>query len=265
MTRSNTCSARSSQRTILRLAVASVLGAGVLGLAGCGGKGASTPEAGGSATVSDDSTAAKMIALGREHTDKLLNHSQTAALRNMLGGARAVFIAPDIGGGSFVVGVDSGTGALMLRHGEEWSDPVFYTLTETSAGEQLGIKDAHVIVLLMTDTAVQNFVNGRVVVGGRGGLTLGTVGFGVTGAGGVNGGLELLIVSTSQGLSLGGGLSTIEPKIATDLNKQAYGSQADPKRILASAGGNYAPARGLRQDLSRMVHEAWDVSATGQK
>jgi lipid-binding SYLF domain-containing protein len=105
-----------------------------------------------------------MVGLGKGHVDKFMNYSQTQAMRNMLGGARAVFIGPDIGGEALLVGVDSGSDFLLKRHGEDWSDPVFYTLTETSAGEQLGIVKAHVIVLAMTDMAVTNFENGNMVV-----------------------------------------------------------------------------------------------------
>jgi lipid-binding SYLF domain-containing protein len=102
----------------------------LLGLGGCGGKAQEAAEAKPEPVA--DTAAAKMVGLGKGHVDKFMNYSQTAAMRNMLGGARAVFIAPDVGGGSLLVGVDSGSGFLLKRHGEDWSDPVFYTLTKTS-------------------------------------------------------------------------------------------------------------------------------------
>jgi lipid-binding SYLF domain-containing protein len=200
-----------------------------------------------------------MIDVGEAHTDKFLNYSQVEGLRNMLGGARGIFIAPNTGGGALIAGVNTGTGFLMRRHGDAWSDPVFFDLTETSAGLQVGIKKSDVIVLLMTDTAVNNFVNGTMRVGGSGGITLGAYGMSISGAGGLNGGLELLIISATQGVSLGGGVASITPKLDAALNAQAYGSNADAKAILAGTGGKYAPARKLREDLTRMVCQAWDV------
>jgi lipid-binding SYLF domain-containing protein len=204
----------------------------------------------------------KMIDLGETHTDKFLNYSQTEGLRNMLGGARAIFIAPNTGGGAFIAGVNTGTGFLLRRHGESWSDPVFFDLTETSAGLQLGIKKANVIVLLMTDTAVNNFVNGSMRVGGSGGITLGAYGMSVSGAGGIDGGLELLIISSSQGVSLGGGVATITPKFDKQLNEQAYGPEWGAKAILGAPGGKFASAQKLREDLTRMVRKAWDQEGT---
>lgn len=38
--------------------------------------------------------------------------------------------------------------AFSCADGDEWSDPVSYTLTETSAGTQLGVQSSHLFVLL---------------------------------------------------------------------------------------------------------------------
>ncbi|HSZ57682.1 MAG TPA: hypothetical protein VK797_18615 [Tepidisphaeraceae bacterium] len=67
----------------------------LLGLGGCGGKAQEAAEANPEPVA--DTAAAKMVGLGKGHVDKFMNYSQTAAMRNMLGGARAVFIAPDVG------------------------------------------------------------------------------------------------------------------------------------------------------------------------
>jgi len=135
--------------------------------------------------LTPQNAAEKMVQVGERHVNKFLNYDQAEGLRNMLGGARAVFVAPNMGGGAFIAGINSGSGFLMLRHGEDWSDPVFYNLTETSAGWQLGLKQSDVIVLLLTDKAVENFVKGNMRVGGSGGITLGIFGLSASGAGGL--------------------------------------------------------------------------------
>ncbi|HEY2586570.1 MAG TPA: lipid-binding SYLF domain-containing protein [Tepidisphaeraceae bacterium] len=259
--------------------VASVLPLLASGVIGCGGKGASTsstPSQAAGATPASATTApsaqansdaAKMVELGRTHTNKLFGYKQTEGLRNMLGGAQGIFVAPNVAGGAFLVGVDNGTGFLMRRHNDDWSDPVFYTITQTSAGMQLGVKNSQFIVLLMTDTAVDNFIHGRMQMGGSGGLTLGVVGISAAGAGGVDSGLESLIVATSQGAALGSGVATIVPKSAANLNAQAYGAHTDKdlQSVLARPGGTFAPATPFRQDLTRMVRHAWDIrNAPGQ-
>ena len=206
--------------------------------------------------------AGQLVEIGRTKTMQLLGHPQAEGIRNIVGGAQGIFIAPNLGGGSLILGVDSGTGFLMRRHGRDWSDPVFYSLTQTSAGFQAGIKNSHVIVLLMTDTAVNEFTSGSMKIGGSGGITVGTYGISVAGAGALNSGLELLIVSSSQGFSLGGGIATIDPNPAKELNQQAYGPDPDPKAILSIPGGKYLPAAALRADLESIVSKAWGFPTT---
>lgn len=233
---------------------------GLAALTGCASPNSSQPQnsAVGASGPSPDA-ATQMVKRGRAQVVKFMSYSQAEALRNMVGIARGIYVAPDFSGGSLILGIDSGTGFLMSRQGEDWSDPVFFTGTTTSAGQQVGYKNAHVIVLLLTDTALHEFVSGTMQVGGTGGITIG-VGVSVSGAGGVNGGLQMLIVSTNEGLSLGGGLATISTKPAADLNAQAYGPDADVKAILAAPGGKYAPARQLRAELTEMVRQAWSIS-----
>jgi lipid-binding SYLF domain-containing protein len=200
-----------------------------------------------------------MVDLGRGHTDNLLANSQLEGLRNMLGGARAIFVSPDFNTASFLVGVDSGTGFLMCRHGDDWSDPVFYTLTQTNAGEQIALTNSHLFVILLTDTAVDNFRKGSIQIGGSGGITVGTYGLSVSGAGGLEGGLEMLLISTNQGLSFGGSVGTIWAQPNKALNIQAYGPNVDINKILSKPGGQFAPARVFRLHLKQMVRHAWGV------
>jgi lipid-binding SYLF domain-containing protein len=237
--------------TALPLAILAAVGVG------CGPK--TQPEAGQKQVHPSDTAAGQMIELGRTKSMGLLNNKQAEGIRNIIGGASGIFIAPNLGGGSLIVGVDAGTGFLMRRHGLQWSDPVFYSLTQTSAGFQIGVKNAHVIVLLMTDTAMKEFTSGNMKIGGSGGITVGTYGISVSGAGALDSGLELLIISSSQGIAIGGGLATIDPTPARELNQQAYGPDPDPRTILSIPGGRYVPAAALRDDLTAIVSKAWGL------
>ena len=149
----------------------------------------------------------------------------------------------------------------MRRHGKDWSDPVFIKISEYSLGYQGGAKESHMIILLMTDEAVDQFVKGKMDIGGTGGFAVGTMGLGASGAGGIKGGLELLIFSTNEGVFLGGGMSTMSPKPATVINFDVYGKDFDVNTVLAGNGGKYAPAAKVRDILSEMVVQAWGVPA----
>ena len=56
----------------------------------------SDPGTAASAASATQAGAARMVELGAEHGEKFLAHSETRAIRNMLGGVRGVFLAPDL-------------------------------------------------------------------------------------------------------------------------------------------------------------------------
>jgi lipid-binding SYLF domain-containing protein len=204
--------------------------------------------------------AAEMVEKSAQRADSILKHSQTEGFRNMLGGVRGVFIAPAITGGAAFVGLRQGTGYLMRRHGKDWSDPVFFRLTDTSAGFQFGAKVERTIILLMTDPAVDNFADGQMTIGATGGMAIGPTGVGGSGAGGVSGGLEEIILTSNEGVFIGGGWSGIQPKPEKTINDDIYGPNTDIRAVLDRPGGDYAPAREIRAKLTQMVLEAWDTS-----
>ena len=78
----------------------------------------------------------------------------------------------------------------MRRHGQEWSDGVF-ALSFWSA-RQAGAREEQLFILLMTDKAVDNFVNGTVELGGAGGFAVGAWGASVSGSGEIKGGWNRL-------------------------------------------------------------------------
>src|SRR5215831_9421156 len=121
----------------------------VVALSGCAHPG--EPPAGGESATATSAAAARMMELGAQHAESFLSHSQTKAIRNMLGGVRGVFLVPDVTDEAALVGIERGTGFLLRRHGKEWSDPVFVRFTDTSLGYQAGVKEEHMVVLLMTD------------------------------------------------------------------------------------------------------------------
>jgi len=214
-----------------------------------------------SGAATEQSVASMMLKVGGEHADGMLSYSQTEAIRNMLGGARGIFVAPDISGEAALLGVETGTGFVLRSHGKDWSDPVFFKLSATSVGYQAGAKSERMLILIMTDSAVDNFVKGKMELGASGGFAVGNYGAGASGAGSMKGGLELLIITTNTGAFLGGGWGETKTDPATKLNEDIYGPNADLVAILNAPGGKYAPAAGLRAKLSKMVQTAWNGQA----
>jgi hypothetical protein len=78
-----------------------------------------------------------------------------------------------------------------------------------------------------------------------------------TGAGGLKGGLEVLIVSTSKGGFLGGGFTDVDIELAMDINKAVYGPDFDVKKTLARTDGELPEFDEIRSILTDSVHASW--------
>jgi lipid-binding SYLF domain-containing protein len=180
-------------------------------------------------------------------------------VRNIMGGTQAVLIAPEFQSGSLILGYEEGAAVLLVRHGAAWSDPVFVELSQTSVGVQVGVKTSQLLMFVLTRQATDDIVNGVSRVGGSGGFALGSLGVGGAGGGGVSGGLQLLTVSTSEGLSLGTGLANIEVDPLKDLNNSLYGSEFEMAAVLGKPARNGSAAEVLLDTLTTAVSQSWGL------
>ena len=205
----------------------------------------------------DLQTAINMVEKNGAHLKSFFSHSQAEAIRNIIGAARAVYFAPEVTAAGLLVGLEKGKGMVLRRHGQEWSDPVFLSLSEYSIGMQIGIKESALIMLMMTDEAVDDLVKGLQKMAGSGGFALGDWGVGASGGGGIHGGLEVLTVTTSKGAVLGGGLADMKMHDMKDLNQAVYGGSYDMNAILSRPGGKFKQADDLRAHLKEAVVKSW--------
>jgi SH3 domain-containing YSC84-like protein 1 len=213
---------------------------------------------GAEARAEDAAARAAALAQSSERAlEQFFNDPKWVALRNMMGGARAIYVAPTDKEAGFLLADAGGDGVLVRRHGADWSDPVFMTINQVSLGMQAGVAEQSLVMVIMTDQGVDDLLAGVLRVGGGGQFTLANLGVGGGGAGGISGGLQVLTVSTSQGLFGGGGISgmTMAPKDA--FNTAIYGTNADLAGVLAQSGGRMAGAETLRATLRRAVEQSW--------
>ena len=187
-----------------------------------------------------------------------MTNPEWRGVRNVMGASKAIIIAPEIVAGSFLVGYESGSGVLIARIGDEWSDPAFIQLHRESVGFQAGVTESKQINLLLTRDAVNSLVDGVSRVAGSGGFALGNLGAGASGAGGVSGGLQLLSVQTSSGFALGSGIARMTLSMREDANRAAYGADFNLKGVLDKAGGRLPAAAALRATLAEATRTAWN-------
>jgi lipid-binding SYLF domain-containing protein len=188
--------------------------------------------------------------------DGFFKQKQALAIRNMLGGVRAVYLVPSEEMGSLIVGYERGQGLLLRRHGKAWSDPVFLKTSQVTLGLQAGASDSQVLMLIMTDSAVDELIKGVSKFGGLGGFALGDWGVSTSGSGNIGEGLEVLTVSTSSGAYLGTAFQNVSLSPAQAMNQAAYGKEK-METVLAHHGGKLAAAKKLRAILEEAVVKAW--------
>jgi lipid-binding SYLF domain-containing protein len=208
-------------------------------------------------TARSDDTPALLTEKAQQELHGYFQDTQWAGVKNVLGGSKAVILAPDVTSGAFIIGVEMGTGVLLVRHGEAWSDPVFVKLAQESAGFQAGIKESKVMMLVLTRNAIKDVVDGVSRVGGTGGFALGPLGVGGSGSGGISGGVQILTVATSEGLAAGTGISNMNINPAEELNTKAYGSGFNMNDVLSKPGGQLKAAGPLRELLAQATNSAW--------
>jgi lipid-binding SYLF domain-containing protein len=80
-------------------------------------------------------------------------------LARLMARARGILLIPHYTQGGIVIGGAGGTGMLLVRRGNEWYGPAFYSLGGLNIGIQLGASAGPAAMLLMNDKAVARLEN----------------------------------------------------------------------------------------------------------
>jgi lipid-binding SYLF domain-containing protein len=82
-----------------------------------------------------------------------------APVNELLRKARGIVIVPHYLQAALVFGGRGGSGVLLVRQDKHWSDPAFYKIGGGSFGAQIGGTKGALVLLLMSDKAVDAFEN----------------------------------------------------------------------------------------------------------
>src|SRR5919198_92257 len=87
--------------------------------------------------------------------ERMLADREYATFKRMLPNAKAALIVPSLFRAGFVVGGEGGSGVLLSRSPQnEWSYPAFMYVAAGSVGLQIGVQEAEVVLLVMTDNGL---------------------------------------------------------------------------------------------------------------
>jgi len=151
-------------------------------------------------------------------------------IKENLGRARAVMIAPEITKAGLVVGGSGGRAVVVARDpgSGRWTGPAFYTLATASVGLQAGIAVSEVVNLVMTEKGVNRLLSSSFRMGGDVAIAVGPTGAGATS----HFVADLVSFSRGQGVYLGLNLDGTIVSTSDDWNELYYGKRVTAVDIL---------------------------------
>ncbi len=144
--------------------------------------------------------------------------------------AKGLLIFPQVLKGGFVLGGSGGTGVLVLRDEKtcNWSDPAFYTVGSVTLGLQIGGESAEVIMMVMSQKAIDSLLASSFKLGGDASIALGPIGQGAKS----NVTADFISFAKTKGLYAGLNLEGSAVKVREILNSDYYGRDVTPSDII---------------------------------
>lgn len=151
--------------------------------------------------------------------------------RGLLREARCVAQLTVLKGG-FIFGGEGGTGLVSCRVGNEWSAPLFLNVGGPSVGFQIGGQGKQMVLLFLTDRALELFSRARLELNGEISIAAGPVG--EAAAAGVARGAAILSYANGGGLYAGLSAEGVAMWPFHVRNENVYGAHAKPAEILST-------------------------------
>jgi lipid-binding SYLF domain-containing protein len=146
--------------------------------------------------------------------------------RELLDGAEAVAVFPDVFKAAFIVGGRKGQGVVSRRTPSGWSAPVFFNLGGGSVGPQIGADKTDYVLLFMNDEALKGLLEDKFEIGGEASIAAGPVGRAASISTNLTLDAGILSYSRSKGAFIGAALKGIAITPDNDLNEAFYGQKA---------------------------------------
>jgi len=170
-------------------------------------------------------------------------------LHENLKNAKGLLIYPQVLKAGFILGGSGGTGVFLARDAKtgDWSQPAFYTVGAASIGFQIGGEAAEVVILAMTQKAVDSLYTTSVKLGGDTSVAAGPYGVGAK----ANVTADFIAFSISKGAYAGLNLEGSVVGVRDSLNKAYYGKDVTPVQIIVEKKASNKGSAQLRADLKK--------------
>ena len=168
-------------------------------------------------------------------------------LQRNLKKAKGVLIYPQVLKAGFILGGSGGTGILLVRDQKtgNWSEPAFYTVGSVSFGLQIGGEAAEVMVLVMSQKAIDSLFASSVKLGGDTSIAVGPYGAGAKG----DITTDFVSFAKTKGIYAGINLEGSVVGVRDSLNKAYYGKDVRPVEIIVEKKASNKGSAALRAAL----------------
>jgi SH3 domain-containing YSC84-like protein 1 len=203
------------------------------------------------AVAADSDEAQGIVDKARVTFNSFMRDKNYTWLHEHLKEAKGLLIFPQVIKGGFIIGGSGGTGVLVVRDEKtnDWNQPAFYTIGSVSFGLQIGGEAAEVIMMAMSQKAIDSLFASSFKLGADTSIAVGPVGGGAKG----NVTADFISFAKSKGLYAGLNLEGSVVDVRDSLNQAYYGKNVSPVDIIAKKQVSNKGSAELRDSLKKSI------------
>jgi lipid-binding SYLF domain-containing protein len=204
-----------------------------------------------SAKATDATDAQGLVDKARITFTEFIGDNNYWWLRDHLNDAKGILIYPQVLKGGFILGGSGGTGVLVVKDEKTggWGQPAFYTIGSVTFGLQIGGEASQLVVMAMSQKAIDSLLSSSFKFGGDVSVALGPVGGGAK----ENITADFISFAKSKGLYAGINLEGSVVNVRDSLNNAYYDKKVTPVDIIIKNEVSNDGSKELRETLKKAV------------
>ena len=204
-----------------------------------------------SAKATDATDAQGLVDKARITFTEFIGDNNYWWLRDHLKDAKGILIYPQVLKGGFILGGSGGTGVLAVKDEKTggWGQPAFYTIGSVTFGLQIGGEASQIVVMAMSQKAIDSLLSSSFKFGGDVSVALGPVGGGAK----ENITADFISFAKSKGLYAGINLEGSVVNVRDSLNNAYYDKKVTPVDIIIKNEVSNDGSKELRETLKKAV------------
>jgi lipid-binding SYLF domain-containing protein len=191
--------------------------------------------------------AQKEVDAARQTVDNFAADPSLTWFRDHARESRGLFICSMVVKVGFIFGGSGGRCVLVTKSDPGFAGPAFYSMGTASAGFQAGVQRSEIILLAMTQKAVDSLMSRSFKLGAGASVSAGPVG---TGTGATT--TDFVSFSRSRGIYGGVNVSGASIRPTSDFNNAFYGRSITPIEIIVKRAATSPGADALIASVSKL-------------